>query len=76
MRAQLFNEHTYRLLYKRSAALLQFNPDQLSSFFTQMEKRGYHPKWDADEKGVSQWGWAAKFVSLKEELDKVVPPKK
>jgi hypothetical protein len=76
MKAQVFNEHTYRLLYKRSAALFQLDPDQLASFFSIMEKRGYHPKWDADEKGVSQWGWASKFGELKAALDKIVPPKK
>ena len=73
MSNQVFNEHTYRLLYKRSQILLESDPDTLVSFYKNMELRGYHPRWDADEKGVSRWGFQARFAELQKELEKIVP---
>ena len=49
MQNQRFDDHTYRLLYKRAAVLLETDPDMLAGFFRNMELRGHHPKWDADE---------------------------
>jgi hypothetical protein len=77
MQNQRFDEHTYRLLYKRSAVLLETNPDMLASFFRNMELRGHHPKWDADDKtGVSRYGFQPKFAEIKAKLDTIVVPKK
>ena len=76
MQNQRFDEHTYRLLYKRAAVLLEIDPDMLGGFFRNMELRGHHPKWDSDEKGVSRFGFAPKFVELKAKLDGVGVPKK
>lgn len=76
MQNQRFDEHTYRLLYKRAAVLLETDPDVLAGFFRNMELRGHHPKWDADEKGVSRFGFQPKFAELKAKLDGVAPPKK
>lgn len=76
MQGQRFDEHTYRLLYKRSAVLLETDPDALAGFFRSMELRGHHPKWDADEKGVSQFGFQPKFAEIKAKLDTIVVPKK
>jgi hypothetical protein len=76
MQNQRFDEHTYRLLYKRGAVLLEIDPDMLGGFFRNMELRGHHPKWDADEKGVSRFGFQPKFAELKAKLDGVGVPKK
>ncbi len=76
MQNQRFDDHTYRLLYKRSAVLLEIDPDMLASFFKNMELRGHHPNWDADEKGVSRFGFQPKFAELKAKLDTIVVPKK
>jgi hypothetical protein len=71
MQNQRFDEHTYRLLYKRAEVLLETEPDMLASFFKNMELRGHHPKWDE-----GKYGFASKFVELKAKLDTIVVPRK
>lgn len=76
MSNQRFNEHTYRLLYKRAECLFELDPDALARFFDAMELRGYAPGWDADEKGQSRWGFREKFEALRKKLEQILPRKK
>ncbi len=76
MSNQTYNEHTWRLLYKHALAIFELDIDQLRFFYDGMDRRGYAPKWDEDEKGVSPWGFKAKFEELRKQLDLKVPPRK
>jgi hypothetical protein len=76
MQQNLYNEHTWRLLYKHAAILFEIDPDKLHSLFTAMKVRGYAPKWDNDDKGVSRWGFQPKFEELKARLEQKLPGKK
>jgi tetratricopeptide (TPR) repeat protein len=73
---QRFDEHAYRLLYKRGEALFELDLDALRSFYNNATVRGWAPKWDADEKNVSRWGFQTRFEELRKRLDAVLPPKK
>ncbi len=76
MQSNTYNEHTWRLLYKHAQALFEIDPDQLHSFFTSMKARGYAPKWDSDDKGVSRWGFQSKFEEIRTQLEQKMPGKK
>ncbi|MFN3487144.1 MAG: hypothetical protein ACK44W_16895, partial [Planctomycetota bacterium] len=76
MARNLYNEHTYRLLYKRAECLFELDPDALARFFDTMELRGYAPAWDADEQGQSRWGYREKFENLRKKLEEILPRKK
>lgn len=76
MARNLYNEHTYRLLYKRAECLFELDPDALARFFDTMELRGYAPAWDADEKGQSRWGYREKLENLRKKLEEILPRKK
>jgi tetratricopeptide (TPR) repeat protein len=73
---QRFDEHAYRLLYKRAEALFELDLDALRSFYNNATVRGWAPKWDVNEKNVSAWGYQTKFEDLRKKLDGVLPPKK
>jgi len=73
---QRFDEHAYRLLYKRAEVLFDLDLDALRSFYNNATVRGWAPKWDVNEKDVSAWGYQSKFLELQKKLDGVLPPKK
>ncbi len=72
----LFNEHTWRLLLKHAQCLYEINIDRARFFFEQFETKGYLPKCDENEKGVSQWGFKPKFDELRRKIHDSVPPRK
>jgi tetratricopeptide (TPR) repeat protein len=74
--SQLFNEHTWRLLYKHVQCLYELDIDQARFFFDSYDLKGYGGKWDEDEKGVSKWGYKPKFEEIRKMVDEKVPPKK
>jgi len=76
MGSQTFNEHTWRLLYKHADCLFELDLDGLRKFYDSMTLRGYAPRWDEDEKGVSKWGFREKFEALRKELDQRIPGRK
>lgn len=59
------NPQQYRRLWKRTRALAEIDPDQLASFFSITDKRGYSPRWDSEPDGVSRWGWRDRFERLR-----------
>ncbi len=74
---QRFDEHAWRLLYKRGEVLFDLDLDTLRVFFNNASVRGWAPKWDSDNKdNVSRWGFQNKFEELRKKLDAVLPPKK
>jgi hypothetical protein len=38
--------------------------------------RGFLPKADADEKGVSRWGFQSRFEELRKQVEQKLPGKK
>ncbi len=73
---QRFDEHAWRLLFKRGEVLFDLDLDALRLFYNNADVRGWAPKWDVDEKNVSRWGFQNRFEELRKKLDAVLPPKK
>lgn len=75
-REGLYHEHTWRLLYKQLSCLFETDLDRLQACFSTLKERGYAPKWDADEQGLSRWGYQAKFEELRARLEQRLPGRK
>jgi tetratricopeptide (TPR) repeat protein len=76
MQQNAYNEHTWRLLYKHSQCLFEIDPDKLHGFLENMRVRGFAPKWDADDQGVSRWGFQSKFEEIRRQLAEKLPGRK
>lgn len=71
VQASLYNEHTWRLLYKHALCLFETEPDQARFFFDTYDLKGYGKEWDG-----GKWGYQAKFEELRKKVDEKVPPRK